>query len=59
MIICDIDVTTKEGLEEFNKKYEGEFKVYHTEDGGIALEGVSKEQRPIFHNVEKNKSENN
>jgi len=40
MIISNIDITTKEGMKEFNDKYKGEFEVTHSE-GWVHLKGVN------------------
>ena len=51
MIIDNIDVTTKEGVKEFNEKYKGNLLVKLDEDGGVTLTGIGKEQPTITHDT--------
>ena len=47
MIIDDINVTTKEGVKEFNEKHKGDMAVSLSDDGSISLIGQRKDNSII------------
>lgn len=54
MIIAGIDLTTKEGLQKFNKEHEGRLLVTKGDDGSFTLEGICDDQPTITYDSDTN-----